>query len=104
MMADHEIKLNICYGCMRKLEEGQKICPFCGYDFSASQNGADRIAAVARLRRESDTAGHTAEKVAQSPGIRAVSRHWAFRPLSVTADSTRENQRHPASTVGAYTS
>ena len=72
MMADHEIKLNICYGCMRKLEEGQKICPFCGYDFSASQNGADRIAAVARLRRESDTAGHTAEKVAQSPGIRAV--------------------------------
>ena len=43
MMADHEIKLNICYGCMRKLEEGQKICPFCGYDFSASQNGADML-------------------------------------------------------------
>ena len=40
-MAEQEIKLNICYGCMRKLEEGQKICPFCGYDCNLSQNGED---------------------------------------------------------------
>lgn len=35
-------------------------------------SGAGRIAAVARLRRESDTAGHTAEKMSQSPESRAV--------------------------------
>ena len=37
-MAENKIKLNICYGCMRKLEEGQKTCPFCGYDNSLYQN------------------------------------------------------------------
>lgn len=37
------IKLNICYGCMRKLEEGQKVCPFCGHDNSVSQNRADML-------------------------------------------------------------
>ena len=35
-------------------------------------SGAGRIAAVARLRRESDTAGHTAEKVSELTGCRAV--------------------------------
>ena len=40
-MAENEIKLNICYGCMRKLEEGQQVCPFCGYDCNAPQNGED---------------------------------------------------------------
>ncbi len=43
MAEDHEIKLNICYGCMRKLEEGQQICPSCGYDSNASQNGEDML-------------------------------------------------------------
>ena len=37
-MAENEIKLNICYGCMRKLEEGQQTCPFCRYDLSQRQN------------------------------------------------------------------
>ena len=35
-------------------------------------SGAGRIAAVARLRRESDTAGHTAEKVSELQEIRPV--------------------------------
>ena len=42
-MAENEIKLNICYGCMRKLEEGQKVCPFCGYDSNSPQNGEDML-------------------------------------------------------------
>ena len=42
-MAENEIKLNICYGCMRKLEEGQQVCPFCGYDRNAPQNGEDML-------------------------------------------------------------
>ena len=37
-MAENEIKLNICYGCMRELEEGQKTCPVCGYDNALYQN------------------------------------------------------------------
>ena len=37
-MTENEIKLNICYGCMRKLEEGQQTCPFCRYDLSQRQN------------------------------------------------------------------
>ena len=40
-MAGNEIKLNICYGCMRKLEEGQQVCPVCGYDSNAPHNGED---------------------------------------------------------------
>ena len=43
MAEDNEIKLNICYGCMRKLEEGQQICPSCGYDSNAPQNGEDML-------------------------------------------------------------
>ena len=42
-MAENKIKLNICYGCMRELEKGQKTCPFCGYDSNAPQNGADML-------------------------------------------------------------
>ena len=41
MAAENEIKLNICYGCMKELEEGQKVCPSCGYDSNAPQNGED---------------------------------------------------------------
>ena len=37
-MTEQEIKLNICYGCMRKLEEGQKVCPSCSYDSTIHQN------------------------------------------------------------------
>ena len=40
-MTENVIKLNICYGCMQKLEEGQEVCPFCGYDSNAPQNGED---------------------------------------------------------------
>ena len=43
MAEDNEIKLNICYGCMRKLEEGQQICPTCGYDCNTPQNGEDML-------------------------------------------------------------
>ena len=43
MTKDNEIKLNICCGCMKELEEGQKICPFCGYDSNAPQNGEDML-------------------------------------------------------------
>ena len=42
-MRENDIKLNICYGCMRKLEEGQRICPSCGYDNSVLQNGAEML-------------------------------------------------------------
>ncbi|MCR5138408.1 MAG: serine/threonine protein kinase [Oscillospiraceae bacterium] len=32
------IELNTCYGCMKKLPEGVRICPSCGYDNSRRQN------------------------------------------------------------------
>ena len=37
-MAENEIKLNICYGCMGDLPEGQQVCPSCGYDNNVRQN------------------------------------------------------------------
>ena len=37
-MEENGINLNICYGCMRKLEEGQQICHSCSYDSSLRQN------------------------------------------------------------------
>ena len=42
-MSENEIKLNICYGCMKELDAGRQICPSCGYDCSAPQNGADML-------------------------------------------------------------
>ncbi len=37
-MSTSDINLSICYGCMKKLQEGQHICPFCGYNSFDSQN------------------------------------------------------------------
>ena len=41
MTVASNINLNICYGCMKKLEEGQQICSSCGYDSNTRQNGED---------------------------------------------------------------
>ena len=37
------VNLNICYGCMKKLQEGQHVCPSCGYDNSSRQNQDDLL-------------------------------------------------------------
>ena len=42
-MAENNINLNVCYGCMGKLEEGQQVCPSCEYDSSVRQNGEDML-------------------------------------------------------------
>ena len=36
-------ELNLCYGCMHKLEEGQTICPFCGNENTVRTNGDDEL-------------------------------------------------------------
>ena len=60
-------------------------CCMNGYDTLSRRcgSGADRIAAVTRLRRESDTASHTAEKVAElqgdPAGRRAARISWCGR-------------------------
>ncbi|MCR5136275.1 MAG: serine/threonine protein kinase [Oscillospiraceae bacterium] len=37
------IELNICYGCTKKLSEGEYICPSCGYDNSRRQNPGNAL-------------------------------------------------------------
>ena len=37
-MSVSDINLNICYSCMKKLQEGQHVCPSCGYDNFVVQN------------------------------------------------------------------
>ena len=40
-MSTQEIKLNICYGCMRMLEEDIEVCPYCGYEVKKKNNPQD---------------------------------------------------------------
>ena len=40
---EKDINLNICCGCMRKLQKGQTLCPDCGYDNSVRQNQDDLL-------------------------------------------------------------
>lgn len=43
MKEDNRITLNICYGCMHYLDEGERICHRCGYDCSVRHNPEDAL-------------------------------------------------------------
>ena len=40
---DSKITLNICYGCMQHLDEGERVCHRCGYDCSVRHNPEDAL-------------------------------------------------------------
>ena len=42
-MEEKSVKLNICYGCMNRIEEGKEICPKCGYVLSRRSNPQDAL-------------------------------------------------------------
>ena len=37
------IELNYCSGCMRRLDPGETLCPYCGYDNSVNHNSPDQL-------------------------------------------------------------